>query len=210
MDPSPSQSSLLSVEFIAGAVAGSIIAAATCPLENAKVIQQTSAESLSTSSWLKKMHSYGGISSLYRGILPHLVQAGVGRGFYLGTYYLVKSVEDGKITPPWGWGISVISSDTTVGKVAAAAIAGVAGWTFTYPFDVVRSNMMRDWQRVKHQSTLGCILNLIKAGGVTKLYAGMWFTIIRAIPVASVALPSYDTARAILLGMTATTSSEIV
>eukprot|EP00466_Bigelowiella_natans_P007315 jgi/Bigna1/89039/estExt_fgenesh1_pg.C_420144 len=67
----------VALEFIAGTVAGSVMALALIPLENAKVIQQTSSESRGTVGWLRTLYSRRGIKAWYRGVVPHLFQAGV-------------------------------------------------------------------------------------------------------------------------------------
>jgi len=191
----------VAIEWLAGTVAGSIMATATIPLENAKVIQQTSSKQRGTISWLRVLYQARGISALYRGYFPHLLQAGCGRGFYLSAYFMIKALLDGKLFPNLlpARVRTRMSSDTVTGKIVAAACAGVSGWAFTYPFDVARSNMMRDWRVEHHTSTLGCMRALVEAGGLGKLYAGFGFTILRAIPVACVALPSYDITRRVLL-----------
>lgn len=190
------------LEFCAGTTAGGLISSATAPLENAKVIQQTSDERRSLLGWMRKLYSTRGMRGLYRAMAPHFIQAGFGRGFYLGTFHLVKEIEDGHMlrsnAAPRPANQPAMSS-TLFGKVIAGASAGVAGWSFTYPFDVIRSNMMRDWKCEAHRTTMGCLRSLVRRGGIAQLYAGMGFTIARAIPVASVTLPTYDYTRAFLL-----------
>ncbi|GAB5372380.1 hypothetical protein AAMO2058_001660100 [Amorphochlora amoebiformis] len=183
------------IEFIAGTVAGSTMAALTIPLENIKMVVAP--------HYLRPW----GLQGWFRGLVPHLVQAGIGRGFYLGGYFMCKAVEDGDLLPI---GINKISygekanSETVIGKMLAGAGAGVCGWTFTYPFDVVRNNVMRDWKRERHHSTLGCFRNLIETGGLRQLYAGFGFTLARGCAVACITLPSYDMARRALLNLAST------
>jgi len=193
--PNPSLGQSLRAEYIAGTAAGSLQTFVTMPLENAKVIQQTSSHDHSMWRWLSTLYRMNGISSLYRGLAPCIVQSGFGRGFYLGAYFLMKRFEDGKLFESHTSPLTFASSDTLLGKILAAAVAGVAGWSFTYPFDVVRNNMMRDYRHERYSSTLNCIRTLIKIGGIRQLYAGFMFTLVRAVPVACVSLPSYDVAR---------------
>eukprot|EP00466_Bigelowiella_natans_P007316 jgi/Bigna1/62830/fgenesh1_kg.42_\ len=55
--------------------------------------------------------------------------------------------------------------------------------------------MMRDWRLEHHKTTFGCMRSLVQKGGIAQLYAGFGFTLLRSIPVACVALPSYDISR---------------
>eukprot|EP00511_Aplanochytrium_stocchinoi_P007256 CAMPEP_0204824624 /NCGR_PEP_ID=MMETSP1346-20131115/2627_1 /ASSEMBLY_ACC=CAM_ASM_000771 /TAXON_ID=215587 /ORGANISM="Aplanochytrium stocchinoi, Strain GSBS06" /LENGTH=256 /DNA_ID=CAMNT_0051951879 /DNA_START=363 /DNA_END=1130 /DNA_ORIENTATION=+ len=122
--------------FASGTIAGSCLCMVTSPLENVKVIQQVSRKQSSVVYWLKALVvGYHGASP-YRAITSNLVQGGIGRGLYLAGYAGVKSLED-VYRPKF--------SETLVGKLIAASGAGICGWLFTFPFDVIRSNMMADW-----------------------------------------------------------------
>lgn len=190
----------IAVIFTAGTIAGGVLSVVTCPLANVKILQQTArvgcAEGRperSTAQWFRTLYQYEGrgLANLYRGYTAHWIQEGLGRGFYLAAYDLLKKAEE-----RWRPGLS----DTFNGKCAAASGAGIAGWVFTYPFDVTRSQMMRDWRREQFTGTLDTLQQTWQRGGLRSLYAGLGYTVVRAVPVACVTLLSYDYAQGWLLG----------
>eukprot|EP00931_Biecheleriopsis_adriatica_P044128 TRINITY_DN25215_c0_g1_i2.p1 TRINITY_DN25215_c0_g1~~TRINITY_DN25215_c0_g1_i2.p1 ORF type:complete len:184 (-),score=10.22 TRINITY_DN25215_c0_g1_i2:186-737(-) len=83
-------------------------------------------------------------------------------------------------------------SETLSGKVIAASGAGVTGWVCTYPFDVARSNLIADWRRERFGNTFSTLRLLYSEGGTQRLYAGLAWTLMRAVPVAAVTLPTYE------------------
>mmetsp|Transcript_16233 Transcript_16233/g.24475 ORF Transcript_16233/g.24475 Transcript_16233/m.24475 type:complete len:292 (-) Transcript_16233:81-956(-) len=188
----------LGIEFIAGTIAGSILAITQIPLENIKVIQQTSTEQRSTLGWIKTLCTTKGPHSLFRGLFPHLMQSGVGRGFYLAGYFFLKAAEDKYLANE---NDTEKPSEKMLGKMLAGAGAGISGWVFTYPFDVARSNIMQDWEGKKYSSTLGCMRTLVSAGGISNLYLGLRFTLMRASALSCITLPTYDITRRTLLGI---------
>ena len=179
--------------FLAGAASSGLLALPTCPLANLQVLQQASPQEKKASAlgWTRRLLAQRGLRSFYRGFFPHFVQGSIGRGIYMSGYELVKGLEDTFLCE----GLSA----TLAGKILAASSAGVGGWIFTYPFDVVRSNLIADWQRIRHASTFGTLLNLYREGGVRRLYAGLWWTLFRAVPVAAVTLPTYEFAHQAIL-----------
>ena len=79
---------------------------------------------------------------------------------------------------------------------AAGALAGIAGWTFTYPCDVIRSRMMRDAADASLTTNSPYWLDygkdIVRREGTLGLYRGLSYTIARAVPVAMITLPTYD------------------
>ena len=128
--------------FAAGIVSGAAMALPTCPLANVRVLQQTrggaDAAARSTLFWLRELWLQSGIRGAFRGLAPHVAQNSLGRGFYMTTYELCKETEE-RMSPG--------ASQSMPGKVLAGASAGISGWAFTYPVDVVRSNMIADFRR---------------------------------------------------------------
>ncbi|CAE8635569.1 unnamed protein product, partial [Polarella glacialis] len=141
--------------------------------------------------WARHLFAARGLRGFYRGFFPHFVQGSIGRGFYMSGYELVKGLEENLLR--------VGMSETLGGKVLAASGAGISGWVVTYPFDVARSNLIADWQRARHTSTFGTLLSLYREGGFLRWYAGLSWTLVRAIPVAAVTLPTYEFTRSAIL-----------
>eukprot|EP00928_Gymnodinium_smaydae_P028744 TRINITY_DN2184_c0_g1_i1.p1 TRINITY_DN2184_c0_g1~~TRINITY_DN2184_c0_g1_i1.p1 ORF type:complete len:289 (+),score=27.30 TRINITY_DN2184_c0_g1_i1:133-999(+) len=177
--------------FTAGTLSGVALALPFCPLSNVRVLQQTSAEKKNIAAWLHQLYCHRGPRAWFRGLMPNLVQGGVGRGFYMATFHMVKEIEDTS---------GYISSDDFSGKLLAASSAGIAGWVFTYPFDVARSNIIRDWQcRQFSGAMFPALLQIYRRGGISQLYAGLSYTVCRAVPVAAVTLTTYDISKAAVL-----------
>jgi len=177
--------------FVAGTVSGVALSLPLCPLANVRVLQQTSARQKTIVAWLHHLYSQRGARAWFRGLAPNLVQGGVGRGLYMAAFHIVKELQDAS---------GYVSSFYYTGKLLAASSAGVAGWIFTYPFDVARSNIIRDWQcRQFSGAMFPALFQLYSSGGFPRLYAGLGYTMLRSVPVAAVTLTTYDISKAVAL-----------
>jgi len=174
------ENSLVAV-YLGGLTAGVSLAIISLPTSVVKVQQQMSSSGLNMIDTAKRIKQVQGIRGLYRGLIPHLFQAGGGRGFYLLAYELAKRWLDTANNPEL-WRL-----------VLCGGCAGIGGWIFLYPFDVVRNNIFADWKPEKQYSgTLDCFRKVYNRGGIQAFYKGLNYTLIRAFPVAAVALPTYD------------------
>jgi hypothetical protein len=75
------------------------------------------------------------------------------------------------------------------------AVAGIFGWLVIYPLDVAKSRLQADALapgQNRYSGLADCFRQTIAQGGVRALFNGLGFTLIRAVPVASVILPTYD------------------
>ena len=189
---SPDESPVSSI-FLSGTLTGWCVCQLTMPLVNMKVVRQTLPPEQVERTYAKQISRAvrdHGLQSLWRGYLPHNVQESVGRGCYLGGYYLAKRI---------------LADEQTFGeakfwkKALAAAVGGIAGWCVTYPMDVLRSNMMRDYKSERYANTYSCLTSILKEHGVAGLYRGMGFTVVRAVPVAIFTLPVWDSSRSFFL-----------
>jgi len=178
--------------FLAGTIAGVAVSLPLCPLANVRVLQQTSSRPVGTVAWLAKLWQHRGLRALFRGLGPQLVQSGVGRGNYMAAFHIAKELEEAS---------EYVSSVSFTGKLLAASSAGIAGWFFTYPFDVARSNIIRDWQSRRFSGSMfPALAQLYREGGIRCLYAGLTPTMVRAVPVAAVTLTTYDMVKYSLIG----------
>lgn len=178
----------LAVIFCSATLSGGVVVLLTSPFDNLKVIQQTRESSGSDRlHYARKLLKQG---NPFRGIVPNLIVQGIGRGFYIGGYTITLDIEE-RFSPGY--------SQTFVGKVIAASVAGISGWFFPFPFDMVRSNMMADYKGIKYKTTLGCLKSIYANGGIKTLYSGLGYTLIRAVPVAIAALVTYDYSQRFLL-----------
>lgn len=181
--------------FLAGTASGVFIAAPTLPLMNVRVLMQTDGGKKGNSvAWMRRLWVEGrpgGTRSLYRGFWSAMVHMGIGRGNYMLAFHLVKQ---------WEGPSGILSSESFAGKVLAASCAGVYTWVATYPFDTARVRIVRDW-RGEHGFTGSPVQGLWKIareGGIRKLYVGLWYTVVRAAPVAAATLTTYDFAKMLL------------
>lgn len=174
------EKSLIAV-FLAGLTAGTSLAVVSLPTSLVKVQQQMSSSGLNMLQTAKRIKQIEGISGLYRGLVPHIFQAGGGRGLYLISYEIAKRWLDTKNKPEL-WRL-----------VLSGGLAGFGGWMWLYPFDVVRNNIFADWKPEKqYKGTIDCFRKVYNRGGISSFYKGLQYTLIRAFPVAAVALPAYD------------------
>src|SRR5690606_19101121 len=123
-------------------------------------------------------------------IFPNLVCQGIGRGFYISGYTLTQ---EGLEWYQEGF------SKHIVGKFVSASVAGISGWLFVFPFDVIRTNMMADLHAERFPSSWSCAKFLYYRGGVSEFYVGLGLVLVRAVPVACAALVSYDLTQEFLL-----------
>ena len=80
-------------------------------------------------------------------------------------------------------------------RIVAGALAGICGWLVIYPLDVIKSRLQADALAPGHNKYAGmtdCFRVSYRQGGIHSLYSGLGFTLLRAVPVASVILPCYD------------------
>eukprot|EP00924_Labyrinthula_sp_SR-Ha-C_P015310 snap_masked-scaffold_9-processed-gene-13.74-mRNA-1 protein AED:1.00 eAED:1.00 QI:0/0/0/0/1/1/2/0/284 len=168
--------------YLGGIISGSTIAFISTPFENLKVVQQTQKKK-SSLNWMKKLFKS---NSLYRGFLANWICQSIGRGFYLSANYTTtETFKQHK--------------DTLRVKLLAASSAGFCGWVFTFPFDVTRSNLMSDYKKIKYKNTKEFFNKTYTKEGIKGFYKGLGFTLMRAIPVACVTLPTYDYMQRFLL-----------
>lgn len=97
--------SVLGANFSAGFVAGSLAAAATCPLDVAKTRRQIEKDPLraltmTTRQTLMEIWSDGGMKGLFTGIGPRVVRAGPSVGIVVSFYEVVKYVLHARYTTP--------------------------------------------------------------------------------------------------------------
>lgn len=76
----------------------------------------------------------------------------------------------------------------------AGASAGVIGWLSIYPLDVLRSRINADGigGGGRYSGVIDCAQKTWREGGTRAFFKGLTFSMIRAAPVASVVLPTFD------------------
>ncbi|CAE8594515.1 unnamed protein product [Polarella glacialis] len=178
-----------SAVFVAGLASGWLLCNFTCPMHNIKVQQQTS---LGLGLWEAVLRA--GPRGLFRGYLPHALAESVGRGWYMlgfvGSKRLLGVDSDGRQAPRGvGGELEMLGR-----RVLCGCTGGGVAWLVVYPFDVIRNRMMWDWRREQYSGMGDCLLQAVKAEGLTGLYRGISYSLARALPVAAITLPTYDLA----------------
>ncbi|KAI3851723.1 hypothetical protein MKX03_034354 [Papaver bracteatum] len=97
--------SVLGANFSAGFVAGSLAAAATCPLDVAKTRRQIEKDlarqlNMTTRQTVMEVWRDGGVKGLFMGVGPRVARAGPSVGIVVSFYEVVKYVLHQRLTPP--------------------------------------------------------------------------------------------------------------
>ena len=134
-----------------------------------------------------------GIRGLYRGGGALAVQDFFGRANYVTTYEACKRV----------WARVNDGAELTTGqRMLAAAASGTMGWIFTYPIDCVKARLMTQAPgKVRWSTVRSCLHQTWQEGGIRGMYRGIVLCLVRGVPVAMVALPTYDVSRNLLTGL---------
>ena len=163
---------------VAGSAAGLFMAPWLTLVNRIKVQQQ-----LTGQSFLGTARSIRSGSALFTG-LPLTFAFESTRGGYMVVYTLMKQALTKEGDNPTLWA-----------RTMAGAGANVVAWSIIYPLDVVRNVQMAHSAanpEVKAPNCVSCLRALLNEGGVSRLYRGYLFTMLRAGPVAGVILPTFE------------------
>ena len=116
-------------------------------------------------------------------------------GVYLGTYEATKIVL-GNIHNRYTQNDNSSNAKEFLSiRMLSAAISGCFSWLVLYPFDVIKSRIQLDYNKVKYRNALECLVISYRTGGIRSLYRGITYTLLRAGPVAATILPIYEISR---------------
>jgi solute carrier family 25 carnitine/acylcarnitine transporter 20/29 len=174
--------------LIAGSLAGCVISLITNPISLVKIQLQTS-NNLTMWSCYKSIYNHLGLRGFYKGGGLMVAMESVGRGSYLHCYEFCKRKINNSNDE---------SKFTIRSKMASASIAGCYSWSLVYPLDVIKSRIQCASCTLVPSSAWGTCKSIVAESGIKGLYRGLSFTIIRAIPTASVSLPLYEHCRAVI------------
>jgi len=84
--------------------------------------------------------------------------------------------------------------------ICSGATGGICYWTFSYPFDVVKSSIQFQPDVIprKYTGTLDCFVKLYKQEGIKAFAKGYGTTIVRCIPAAATTFVVYEYASKLL------------
>jgi len=189
-----------------GGLAGITSVTCTYPLDIVRTrlsIQSASFSSLKKEQgqklpgmWALMVNMYkteGGISALYRGIIPTV--AGVAP--YVGLNFMVYEMARTQFTSEGQ------KDPSAVGKLAAGAVSGAVAQTITYPFDVLRRRFQINTMSgmgYQYSGITNAIVTIIKHEGFRGLYKGIVPNLLKVAPSMASSWLSFEMTRDALMG----------
>jgi len=170
---------------LAGVGSGIVSAVVTTPTELIKIRQQQCTSSSTARGVVAKIIKTGGFVGLYRGAgATALRDCGYGAYFasYEATARALSTPGDSRVG---GWPVLV-----------SGGVAGVVGWSATFPIDVVKTRVQGTGPGITaaavapltpganpYRTTWSTIVNSYRAEGIPVFFRGLAATLIRAVPV---------------------------
>lgn len=146
--------------------------------------------------WALLMNMYkteGGLSALYRGIIPTV--AGVAP--YVGLNFMVYEMARTQFTPEGQ------KDPSAVGKLGAGAVSGAVAQTITYPFDVLRRRFQINTMSGMGYQYAGigdAIRSIVRTEGFRGLYKGIVPNLLKVAPSMASSWLSFEMTRDMLMG----------
>ncbi|KAF8909237.1 carnitine/acyl carnitine carrier [Gymnopilus junonius] len=212
----------LSQIALAGAGTGIVGSFLVTPVEHIKVRQQACLTPTSTRQIALQIFREGGIPALYRGITATALRD-TGYGAYFVAYEATCRYFSSPTRPPEPNILGQVETQMTEMPwstlLLAGALAGIAGWIVTFPFDVVKTRMQggegagappkptdlhpstttplvkqdgnsRDCN--PYRTTMSTIIHSYRTEGIGVFFRGLAPTLIRAIPVNMVTFATFE------------------
>jgi len=207
MEPSPGSDLTPLRRLICGGFAGITSVTFTYPLDIVRTrlsIQSASFAALPSSAQAKLPGMWGtltaiyttegGISALYRGIVPTV--AGVAP--YVGLNFMVYESVRKHFTPKGDKNPSII------GRLGAGAISGAVAQTCTYPFDVLRRRFQINTMSgigYRYKSVWDAINIIVVQEGIAGLYKGIVPNLLKVAPSMASSWLSFELTRDLLVSL---------
>lgn len=177
--------------YIAGAMAGVVNTPVTAPVEQLRILSQSSTQSTSLSETVKKIYQSRGFAGLYRGVTITLLREVQAYGVWFMTYeYLLEQIKKTR-------GYNHRNEITTPELLFSGALAGNALWLSSYPLDVIKSNIQSDKFGAESKYN-GKITTATKAIWAANGFRGFWKGIVpcllRAVPCSAGTFAAVETA----------------
>lgn len=192
--------------LLCGGLAGITSVTCTYPLDIVRTrlsIQSASFSSLKKEQgqklpgmWALLVNMYkteGGISALYRGIIPTV--AGVAP--YVGLNFMVYEMARTQFTHEGE------KDPSAIGKLGAGAVSGAVAQTITYPFDVLRRRFQINTMSgmgYQYSGISNAIITIIKHEGFRGLYKGIVPNLLKVAPSMASSWLSFEMTRDMLMG----------
>ncbi|KAL6095622.1 slc25a47 [Pungitius sinensis] len=126
-----------------------------------------------------------GFRGLYRGALPLMLRDTMSYATYFLTYAAVCELltESGEKRPSWS------------GVMLAGGVAGVVGWTWATPMDVIKSRLQMDGAALgtrRYRGFFHCIADTARTDGAGVFFRSLGINWARAFPVNMVVFVTYE------------------
>lgn len=179
--------------YIAGAIAGLVNTPVTAPVEQLRILSQSSTDAgQGLAATVRRIYADQGITrGIYRGFNITLLRELQAYGVWFLTYEsLIQWVQSAR-------GYKARSDISTPELLASGALAGNALWLSSYPLDVVKSNIQSDGFGLQSKYN-GQILKTFRSIYATQGLAGFWKGIVpcllRAVPCSAGTFASVELA----------------
>ncbi|KAI3407134.1 YMC1 [Candida oxycetoniae] len=178
--------------YIAGAMAGVVNSPVTSPVEQLRILSQSSSgETLSMRKTIKQIYSSFGWKGIYRGFNITLLREFQAYGVWFLTY---ETIIQQIISLQHYKSRNQIS---TPELLVSGALAGNALWLSSYPLDVIKSNVQSDqWGKDSkfNGSSIKATRYIYKHHGFVGFWRGIVPCLLRAIPCSAGTFASVELA----------------
>lgn len=136
------------------------------------------------------LKSEGGVSGLFKGMVPTLAREVPGNALVFGVYEAVKQFfAGGPDTSELGRGPLIV----------AGGLAGASFWLAFYPIDVVKSVIQVDnYRNPKFSGSIDAFKKILASEGIKGLYKGFGPAIARSVPANAACFLVYEVTRSSL------------
>lgn len=145
-----------------------------------------------------------GLRALFRGWVPSTIGVVPYMGLNFGVYETLKAhlVESSDVKDERE--LSVFT------RLAAGAVAGTAGQTLAYPFDVVRRRLqVSGWDgarslhaegghAIAYKGMVDCFVRTVREGGISALFKGLAPNYVKVVPSIAIAFVTYEQVKDVL------------
>lgn len=177
--------------YIAGAAAGIVNTPVTAPVEQLRILSQSSKTKRTLTSTVKQIYGSEGLRGIYRGFNITLLREIQAYGVWFLTYeLLIQYVQKAR-------GYKSRDDISTPELLGSGATAGLALWLSSYPLDVIKSNIQSDGfgASSKYNGRIWYTTKQIwAAGGARGFWKGLAPCLLRAVPCSAGTFASVELA----------------
>jgi hypothetical protein len=173
---------------VAGAVAGILGTALSCPLHVVKIQTQTAAVAAVPNAWecAKRIGRSEGVRGFYRGLMMHAIRDGLFAGVFLGVYGTLRPAAQRHRAANDGHANILLQ---LAGVVGAGAVASSFTWAVMLPLDTLKTVAQ------SADGSWATVAAKVRHDGVAKLWRGVGPALLRAGPVTGLSMVIYENLR---------------